>query len=298
MGSSDLPPALQASHVLRRRGRVALLLRRGWEAALPVDAMLDGVPLACWGAAVPHDLVGRGPVHVLATSHGDIVAKELRRGGLVGGIARRTFLDPRRGWREAEAAETLARRGVATPAVVAARSIRLAPGLFRLELATERVRAEGDLLAMLRALRPDLQILAAAAGSTLRRAHDAGLRHRDLNAKNLLVPPDAAKAGLVVLDLDRCAVGGPLLREERVAAVARLARSLVKRGVLPLAGDGRSADAAARQRAALAACRTFAHAYGALPGDTPARFLRDCIAELQRTLARHARGWATGDTAG
>jgi tRNA A-37 threonylcarbamoyl transferase component Bud32 len=283
MGASDLPQALQASHVLRRRGSVSLLLRRGWEQALPVDALLGGAPLPAWGASVPHALTGRGPIHVLQTPRGQLVVKELRRGGLLGGLARRTFLDPRRGWREAEAAEALAARGIATPEVVAVRSVRLAPGLFRLEIATARVAARGDLLELARAPGTDLRALARAAGATLRRAHDAGLRHRDLNAKNLLVPAEGAREELVVLDLDRCSVGAPLTRAERVAALARLARSLVKRGVL-------------REHAALAACRDFARAYGALPGASPARLLAETAAELHRTLARHALGWsAAGD---
>ncbi len=279
-----------------RRGGVALLLRRGWDVALPVQAMLEGAPLESWGAAVPHDLTGRGPMHVLATARGELVAKELRRGGLLGGVARRTFLDPRRGWREAAAAETLSARGVATPAVVAARSRRVAPGLYRLDVATERLPAAGDLLAMLRAPQPDLRLLASAAGLTLRRAHDAGLRHRDLNAKNLLVPANAARNGLIVLDLDRCTVGKPLAREERVEALARMARSLVKRGVLPLAEAGRSEDIALRQRAALAACRDFFRAYGSVNGQMPAKLLGECVATLQRTLAWHARGWTARGT--
>ena len=292
MPGSELPPSLRDRYRLLRRGPVALLVRRDWEAALPVEALLDGAPVEQWGSPVAHALTGRGQLHVLATARGELVAKVQARGGLAGGVLREAFLDERRGWREAEAAETLLARGIRTPVVVAARSVRVGPLLHRLELATARVPSRGDLLEALRAGALPLPVLAAAAGRTVRRAHDAGLAHRDLQAKNLLVPQDFDPAGadgtrgdLVVLDLDRCRVGQPLPTPARIAGLARLARSLVKQGVLPLA------PGAAARPGAMAACRDFVRAYGALPGLPPARLLAAIGAELRRTLALHVAGW-------
>jgi hypothetical protein len=179
-------------------------------------------------------------VQVLATPRGEIVAKQLVRGGLAGGLLRRRFLDPDRPLREAAAAEALAARGLLTPPVVAARATP-AGGLWVLEVATARLAARGDLLEVLRAGMPTG--LPGVVGRTLRAAHDAGLRHRDLQVKNLLVldaPGHAPGLGaqalaLAILDLDRCSVGEPLDAGERVAALSRLARSLVKHDVLPRA---------------------------------------------------------------
>jgi hypothetical protein len=40
-----LTPTLEATHLLRRRDRVTILVRRGWEDALPLDEMLAGAAL-------------------------------------------------------------------------------------------------------------------------------------------------------------------------------------------------------------------------------------------------------------
>ena len=287
MAPLELPPPLEPTHRLLSRGAVRLLVRRDWESALPVDAMLDGAPLAEWGAPVAHALAGRGPVHVLATPRGEIVAKALRRGGLAGGLMRDTFFDARRPLREAEAAERLSQRGVCTPAVVAARVTRLPAGL-RLESATARA-AGSDLLEALGAGIP-VGVLATALGLTLRAAHEAGLRHRDLQAKNLLVPDGfpgpggaAAPEPLVILDLDRCSVEAAALEPQaRRAAVVRLGRSLVKQGVLP-----RGAPAGRAQAAALRACRPFVRAYGG----QGARFLAELAAALEGQIRRHRALW-------
>src|SRR5262245_21014025 len=275
MRPPDLPPSLQGSHRLLVRGPVRLLVRRDWEPTLPLERLLDGAPPEAWGRSVPHTLRGRAAVHVLTTPRGEIVAKRLQRGGMLGGVLRGLYGDAARPLREAQAAEELAARGVPTPPVIAARATRVLL-LWKLEVATARLPAEGDLLDVLRA-RGSVPGLALAAGRTLRRAHDAGLRHRDLQVKNLLVPagfPGAGGAGdpvaLVLLDLDRCDVGAPLSEEERLAALARFARSLAKRKVMPAARD----------------VRTFARGYGA-----NADFLRRLAERAERQVGWHRLAW-------
>ena len=246
---SGLRPDLSATHRLLGREGLRVLVRRDWEQALPVEALLSGAPLSAWGRPVPHALRGRAPIHVLATPRGEIVAKRLERGGILRGLLRRRFADPARPLREAATAEAFLARGGRTPPVVAARSRRRRPGgLYALEVATERLPAEGDLDEVLGrpAAGPAFaRTLARALGRTLRHAHDAGLRHRDLQVRNLLVPRGFPGAGgsrdperLVVLDLDRCQVGEPLARAERVVSLARLFRSLVKRGLAPVSASG------------------------------------------------------------
>jgi len=289
MADHALPAELAETHVLHARGGVALLLHRDWEDALPVGALLDGAPLAAWGDAVPHTLTGRGGIDVLSTPRGEIVAKRLARGGLAGGLLRHLFLDARRPWREAAVAEGLRRAGLATPAVVVARSTRRAGVFHELEIATARVSGATDLLAALRTRGPDAA-LGRATGATLRALHDAGLRHRDLQARNLLVPEgfpgqggSAQPDALIVIDLDRCSIGAPLDASERVAALARLGRSLVKTGVLPRRGLG--------DREALSACRAALRAYGSLGDSGPARVLGAVARRLRREVALHRPLW-------
>src|SRR5918993_315299 len=72
----------------------------------------------------------------------------------------------------------------------------------------------------------------AAIGRCLRRFHDAGVHHADLNAQNILLDPQGA---VWVLDFDRGREREPGPWRER--ALQRLARSLEKMG--PAAGDWR-----------------------------------------------------------
>jgi len=280
------PPDLEVTHELRERGPVTLLLRRDWLTALPVEGLLAGEPLSAWGRPVQHDLHGRGAVHVLSTARGDIVAKAYQRGGVVGGVLRASYLDRWRPAREAAVAEGLLRRGCPTPPVVVARATRGRGGLYRLEIATARVAGARDLLVVLREAAQQrapgrrgahseadpLVGLAVRLGSTLRRLHDVGLAHRDLQVKNLLVPRDDGP--LPVIDLDRCALVEHLGPPQRIVSLSRFARSLVKHGLLPgLSGRG--------DRRSVAAIAAFVAAYGAL--DELAR------GPLRRRLRRHLR---------
>jgi hypothetical protein len=292
-----LTPTLEATHLLRRRDRVTILVRRGWEDALPLDEMLAGAALQEWGRPVPHSLSGRGGVHVLATPRGEIVAKRLQRGGVLGGFLRTWFADARRPLREAEAAERLAQRGCRTPPIVAARVQRGPFGLCRIETATPREMGAVDLLDALRNS-PGTGALALAAGRTLRAAHDSGLHHRDLQAKNLLVPAGFPGPGgaldpepLVILDLDRCRVGRPLSASARTASLARLGRSLVKHRVLPR----RRGDPATGM---LWACRAFFRGYGPLTDEHAGRTLAAVADAVRHSVARHLPLWSDAQDSG
>lgn len=281
------PHDLLLTHVLAASGPRRVLVRRDWQAALPLEGLLAGQALECWGTPVPHDLAGRGAVHVLATERGQVVAKGASRGGLLAAFLPDLFLDGRRVQRGAALAEALASRGCPTPALVAGRVTRVLPLLHRLETATARVPGAVDLLVALRGC-DDPAPLAALAGRTLRRLHDVGLRHRDLQVKNLLVPAEGAEAALaVVIDLDGCSLGAALSGQERAASLARFARSLVKRNVLPAVG--------ALSPTLVRAVTAFWRHYACSACEHSAQVGRaELSARSRRLLARqlHRRGWA------
>jgi len=283
------PPNLEGTHLLRSQGPVTVLVRRDWASALPLDALLDGAPLRAWGRPMPHELRGRGAVEVLATGAGEIVAKRLRRGGIIGAAFRELYGDPWRPAREAWVTEQLADRGCPVAPVVATRATRVWGALFRLEIATARVVGAEDLLDALRGARDAparLVTLASAAGRTLRRLHELGLHHRDLQVKNLLVPADLAADGLlVVIDLDRCELGAPPTRQERVLSLARFARSLVKHALLPRWGEP-------APPATWHACRAFLAAYGAGDHHRRAPLLAAVARRLRRSLRAHQALWS------
>ncbi len=206
------------------------------------------------GLAVPEvesvvrDLVARGPEAVaragtvlresryrvtarVETAVGPLLLKAhrvRRRGESWGSLVRRS-----RARAEWDAAWTLAARGVRAPAALAfgerRRGGRLREAFlltsylaehapFRRAFAEARIARRGD--------------LARAVGRFVRRMHDAGFDHRDLHAENLLVGPFGA-GDLVVVDLHRHRVGGPVPPRARVRALGRLLHDLG-----PLLGPG------------------------------------------------------------
>ncbi len=278
----DLPDELAESYEWLEEGRVAMLLRSGWADAVPVDAMLRGARVDAWGRAVEHGLTGRDAIAVVETSRGELVAKSITRGGLLGGLARRHFLRARRVVDEAVLGERLRAAGIATPVLVAARVTRRGAGLMTLDVATERLPGARDLVdACEHGASGD--VLAEAAGRLLRRTDELGLRHRDLHVKNLLAParllaPEARSdaAELFVLDLDGCALrlGDPLSTEERTAALARFGRSAVKRGLLGIGTMSR--------------VRAFARGYGTADRVQRA-VLHDAITRVRRQVGLRRR---------
>jgi tRNA A-37 threonylcarbamoyl transferase component Bud32 len=110
-------------------------------------------------------------------------------------------------------------------------------GLWEAALATVFEERTLDGLAFF-AQHPSQERLVAAAravGTAVRRFHDLGGHHRDLHVGNLLLRETEGRApsfDALVIDLDRARVGAPPRAAERVGELARLARSLRKRGLL------------------------------------------------------------------
>jgi len=174
---------------------------------------------------------GRG-VAVSAGPGGRWVLRHYRRGGLPG-----RWIADRYVWlgagrtrpvRELRVLAELAAAGAPVPRPVAARVLR-AGMFYRGDLITERVE--------------DARTLADAArelpvsrwqdiGRALRRFHEAGGHHADLNARNVLLAP----SGVFVIDLDRGRRHHG--RAARRRNLARLERSLRKLRLLPAADAG------------------------------------------------------------
>ncbi|MDR9438272.1 MAG: 3-deoxy-D-manno-octulosonic acid kinase [Halomonas sp.] len=155
------------------------------------------------------------------------VLRPYRRGGLIARLSDDRYLwtglERSRAFRECRLTAKLFDLGLPVPRPVAARVTRR--GLtYQATLITERIpgaRALADLLQRDEAG----SALLAHVGATIRRFHDAGLDHVDLNARNLLVDPQGE---VWLIDLDRCR-----LRPQgswQAGNLARLERSLVTFG--------------------------------------------------------------------
>lgn len=200
-----------------------------------------------------------------------------RHGGALGRWLGERYVGPGRALREFETWSRLADAGIPTPGLAFVVAVRR--GLaWRTALATVDRPAAIDGLALLESA-PDaatLNAAAAAAGRTLRRLHDAGWRHGDLQLRNLLFERDAeGDLRCLLVDFDRATHRRSLSPRQRLAEWLRLARSLEKRGVAGAVGP-------APRRRALAA---YSEGDPALRGVLRARAPRTGRAGLRHRLA-------------
>jgi 3-deoxy-D-manno-octulosonic acid kinase len=187
----------------------------------PTPALFDPEQ---WGNRIT-GRAGRGRAGVIFVRAGDHewALRHYWRGGMVAVAGRDRYLwlgEARtRSFREWRLLARLHALGLPVPRPVGA-AWRRRGLLYRADLATLRLPATEPLSARLRSTEP---VPWAAVGRTIRRFHDAGACHADLNAHNVLI---GAAGESYLLDFDR----GRILRAGswREANLARLERSLRK----------------------------------------------------------------------
>jgi len=183
---------------------------------------------AHWQAreAVTGAAVGRGSAWFLDTPFGAAVLRRYLRGGAVARFIRDRYLFT--GWgrsrpvREFRTLERLSAGGLPAPAPLAA-CVRRRGLWYTGSLLTRRIAAAvplADLLAERGADDP----LWERVGACVRRFHDAGVVHADLNARNVLVGRDDA---VFLIDFDRASIR-PRARARFRRNLVRLRRSLRK----------------------------------------------------------------------
>jgi len=212
---------------------------RGWCAVredLTGAFASSGFGLDADGATRTTELGGRDALSelVLDEDAPSALLRRHRRGGLAARLGFERFADPARPFDELRLSESLRDDGVRTPRILAARAKRVG-SRFELALVVERVDRARDLFAALTLARPhERHELVRAAARFVAELFDAGLDHRDLHPKNLLVEPGESPDDpprLWVLDLDRCARRQPLPEARRAAALARCLRWCLRRRV-------------------------------------------------------------------
>lgn len=168
---------------------------------------------------------GRGAIAYLDDGRDGLVLRRYRRGGLAARLAHDRYLwlgEARtRAWRELNLLHTLHSMGLPVPAPVAARYQR-SGCTYQAELVTVRLPCSRSLAECWLAGEVGEEGW-RAAGRCLRRFHDAGVQHADLNAHNLML---GAGGAVWLLDFDRGRLRRPGRWRYRV--LARLARSLDK----------------------------------------------------------------------
>jgi hypothetical protein len=228
------PDGLPPGFAVAREGRASLVARRSRIPDLERAGLCDP---ACWERL----LAGRGGVHAAGRGRTAVVelsgmgrarVKRLLRGGLVGPLWGGRYAGRRRLLHNVIMPLAAAERGIATPAPIALLLVEGPPALYRAWLATEEVADALDLAACFASGRPPDRAELATVAGLVRRMHDRGLTHGDLNLGNVLLRrAEGSAPQAVVIDLDRARLHpGPLGLGPRLAELRRLERSCVKSG--------------------------------------------------------------------
>jgi len=182
---------------------------------------------------------GRGNTWILAGGNDEWVLRHYRRGGLVRHFNQDYYfwqgLESTRPWREWRLLSALYKQGLPVPQPVAAQVLRY--GLvYRGDLITRLIPDSHSLAARLQDTSIE-QLPWNRIGGCIRRFHNAGIYHADLNAHNILINSNDE---IFLIDFDRGEqrVPGVLWQE---ANLGRLLRSLRKLAIPSVAeGHARS----------------------------------------------------------
>ncbi|MBI3775114.1 MAG: 3-deoxy-D-manno-octulosonic acid kinase [Gammaproteobacteria bacterium] len=169
---------------------------------------------------------GRGTTWFFVHHDQPLVLRHYRRGGLAAGLLHDRYvwtgLARTRAWREFHLLAHILNTGLPVPQPVAVRVLRAGP-YYRADLITRRIMFTASLAAALTTRGLDVTRW-RTLGITLRKFHDAGIYHADLNAHNILLGKDNS---LYVADFDKGELREPAARWQQ-ENLARLHRSLKK----------------------------------------------------------------------
>ncbi len=167
---------------------------------------------------------GRGAAVFVRGAGGEYVLRHYRRGGLPAKLSHDCYvwfgLERTRAWREWHLLMTLQSRGLPAPRPIAVR-VEHSGLCYRADIVTGRIpgRSLGQVLHR-EEVPPETW---GAVGTCIRKFHEAGVYHADLNANNILVG-ESGDVSLVDFDRGRFRPPG----EWQQATLERLQRSLRK----------------------------------------------------------------------
>lgn len=196
-----------------------------YDAALSLQPGADLFDPAWWRerGALLGEASGRGRAYFLDGGDTEWVLRHFRRGGLVGRLVHDRYLftgvNRSRPFREARLLARLADSGLPVPRPVAARVAVDLP-FYRGDLISERVPGE-PLSRWLKRDETDAALF-RSVGRVVRRFHEHGVFHADLNAHNILV----SEGEIHLIDFDRGGIRRPGRWQQ--ANMVRLTRSLHK----------------------------------------------------------------------
>lgn len=164
-----------------------------------------------------------------------LVVRQFAHGGLLGRLRGTVFLSCRSMLRELRIALHARSRGVPTCRPVALRLQRMHDLFWQAHYLSEEIPRAEDLLQLCRRAGPESpypparrQELARSVAKAIAAMHDAGIRHDDLNLKNLLVAEREGRLEVHVIDFKKALLQNCVDRRARLRNLVRLDRSVVK----------------------------------------------------------------------
>ena len=173
---------------------------------------------------------GRGPLLFLHLGGEEAVAKRPVHGGLLGRLIGGLYWGRERVLAQVHAAQWLRGQGVSTPEILAAGWRSVAGPLQHQALIAKTIPGAINLYEASRNPPPGLRrrTILRESAVLVRRMHDAGFLHADLNLTNLVLEPGARGPLVHIVDLDRGRLQSRVGLSERALNLARLLRSYEK----------------------------------------------------------------------
>jgi 3-deoxy-D-manno-octulosonic acid kinase len=166
-----------------------------------------------------------------------VILRRYQHGGVFGGFTGMLHLGLSRALEELRVTARAEASGAPVPHVVCLALWPAAGPFWSALIGTREERGARDLYEVL-ASSDDASArlpLLREVGAAVRKLHDAGVDHRDLQLHNILVAEQGGKRRIVVIDLDRAIYHsrGRLSSRLRARSLGRLFRSAVKNGLWP-----------------------------------------------------------------
>jgi hypothetical protein len=223
-----IPPSFS----LIGKGKVVLLLKEDLEETLLQMGICDIESLLKRSRKTARTLAGRMPHPLLPLPDGRwMVVRRYIHGGLLKGLTGDRFFFGSRSFRELAVTEKIRSCGMATVEPVGAVRLSAFPFFYRAYFLSIEVPGAMNLVQYLSEKTthqpqhlPSKRNTLSGVGLLLRRFHDAGFVHRDLQLKNILV----AHGEPLLIDFDRCFQKSTLSIRDRMKNLLRLNRSAEK----------------------------------------------------------------------
>lgn len=220
--------ALPADYDIVSDGGRTFVVRADWKAALLEDLRSDFAQVA---AEDRKSFTGRVR-HFSYRPKGSsdrLLVRRVVRGGLVARLLGDLHWGMSRPFRELAAVVRARKAGLNVPEIVAVRATRAWGGFYRFVVVVREIERARDLLSLASNVGPaDRHRAIREVAEAVRRMHESGLYHGDLNIRNILLSDSEGRSTVYLIDLDRAVVRDAREQALDFRNLARLNRSVEK----------------------------------------------------------------------